>query len=187
MNWELFQGLPWVAFGVTWLVSAAFTNRTVRRQSAGVRLAYMVPLVVGCWLMFAIGPHHFLPQRFVPATDTTQAVGFALTVLGLGFAIWARFHLGRMWSGSVTLKEGHRLVQSGPYGLVRHPIYTGLVTAWIGRAVSAGTVRALVGLALAVGSIVYKLSFEDRLMAENFGEEHADYRRRVKRLVPFVW
>src|SRR5215467_12702020 len=75
-------------------------------------------------------------------------VGVALTAIGLGFTVWARVQLGRFWSGTVTLKEGHELVRTGPYAVTRHPIYTGLLLALIGSAMARGTLGGLLGLVL---------------------------------------
>jgi protein-S-isoprenylcysteine O-methyltransferase Ste14 len=95
-------------------------------------------------------------------------------------------YLAGNWSGTVTLKKGHELVQSGPYALVRHPIYTGLLVALIGTAVAVDRWRAVAGLTLLMTGIAYKISVEERFMREQFGDAYARYRARVKALVPFV-
>src|SRR5215470_6490970 len=187
IDWKTLEALPWIVFFLVWVVSALFTKRTVRRAPLAERIGYLAPFLLAGVLLFTGRFAGVLPVRVLPATNLVRAIGLALTTAGIAFAIWARFHLGRLWSGSITLKEGHRLVQSGPYRITRHPIYTGLLVAILGRAVGDGTVRAFAAVALAAIAIVIKLSFEERLMAESFGEEHAAYRRRVKTLMPFVW
>ena len=92
--------------------------------------------------------------------------GAALVAIGLGFAGWARFHLGRLWSGRVTLKEDHAIIRTGPYGIVRHPIYTGLVLALVGTGLAQGTVPALAGLVLIVIGLLIKIRQEERLLTD---------------------
>jgi protein-S-isoprenylcysteine O-methyltransferase Ste14 len=110
----------------------------------------------------------------------------ALTLAGAGFAIWARAYLGRNWSAIVTIKEDHRMVRSGPYALVRHPIYSGFLLALLGSALALGEVRGLVAVALAFLAWWFKSRLEEQFMEQRFGAEYAVYKRRVKALIPFV-
>ena len=110
-----------------------------------------------------------------------------LTAMGIGFAAWARFTLGRNWSGTVTLKEDHELVQRGPYGLTRHPIYSGAVLAAVGTVLAIGTLRTLLVIPLLVVVLRLKMGVEERFMSEHFGAAYGAYRERVKGLIPFVW
>ena len=108
-----------------------------------------------------------------------------LTLPGFGFAWWARVHLGRLWSGAVTLKRGHRVIDSGPYALVRHPIYTGLLEAALVSAVAAGTIASVAGFALATLGVWCKARVEERLLSTELGGQAYDaYRRRVPMFVP---
>jgi protein-S-isoprenylcysteine O-methyltransferase Ste14 len=142
-------------------------------------------MVVGFFPLF--GPSRLSASfRFVPVTTILPRVGLALTILGLGFAIWARIHLGRFWSGTITLKENHELIRSGPYAFVRHPIYTGLLTAAAGTALARGTFSALLGLAL-IGVVCWlKIRAEEKLLTNHFGDTYRNYRRQVAALIPFV-
>jgi protein-S-isoprenylcysteine O-methyltransferase Ste14 len=94
--------------------------------------------------------------------------------------------LGKNWSGTVTIKEGHELIMSGPYAVVRHPIYTGLLLAFLGSALARGDWRAVLAFALAAAALWRKLRFEERWMRAQFGDAYAAYARRVSALVPFV-
>ncbi|MBV9727756.1 MAG: isoprenylcysteine carboxylmethyltransferase family protein, partial [Gammaproteobacteria bacterium] len=138
----------WVAY---WGISAGQVKQTERRESTAARLGYIVPLVIGAWLialpLTGLGP---LSVQLWPDETARWQCALVLVVLGLGFSIWARMHLGRNWSGTVTVKEGHELIRSGPYAYVRHPIYTGLIVALAGGAVACGQPRALLGLAIIV-------------------------------------
>ncbi len=189
-GWPGLAFLPWLVLGAVWAVGALFSNRTVQREPLAQRLTYGVLLVSGCSLVFS----HWV-ERAVPALAlagwqpglASGVAGLTLTSTGVAFAIWARLTLGKLWSGSITFKEGHHLVQTGPYALARHPIYTGMSLALVGSAVAAGTLGAALGVPLALAGFVYKLSREERLMARSFPEEHAAYAAKVKRLVPLVW
>src|SRR4029453_11803615 len=156
-------------------------------ESLPSRLVHIVPLVVAVLLFWGprapMGP---LTQRFLPLTEWPFWVGSFLTAGGLLFAVWARLHLGRNWSGTVTIKQGHELITSGPYALVRHPIYTGLLLALLGSALALGDWRGFLVLALAAGPFWLKLRLEERWMRRQFGDAYLEYARRVAALVPFV-
>jgi len=102
------------------------------------------------------------------------------------FTIWARRHLGRNWSGSVTIKADHELITTGPYRIARHPIYTGLLIAFAGNALVVGEVRGLIAFAIAFAALWRKLKLEERFMREQFGQAYVDYSRRVAAVVPFL-
>jgi protein-S-isoprenylcysteine O-methyltransferase Ste14 len=140
-------------------------------------------------LLLALPPHRLpgvLNDRFLPRGALFPWLGTLLVAAGLGLASWARVHLGRNWSGTVTLKEGHTLVVSGPYGVVRHPIYTGLLFAFLGTALAIGEWRGLAAFALALFAFLYKSRAEEARMRETF-PQYADYRRRTKALLPFIY
>jgi protein-S-isoprenylcysteine O-methyltransferase Ste14 len=105
---------------------------------------------------------------------------------GLAVALWARVILGRNWSGVVTLKEGHELVERGPYRFVRHPIYTGILTMFFATALVQGHVAGFAGVLLMFASFWIKLSREEKLMLQQFPERYAAYQHRAKRIIPFV-
>jgi protein-S-isoprenylcysteine O-methyltransferase Ste14 len=127
-----------------------------------------------------------LGKRFLPLTEWPFWVGLSLTAGGLLFTVWARLHLGRNWSGTVTIKQGHELITSGPYAFVRHPIYTGLLLALLGSAIARGDWQGVLAFALAAGALWHKLRLEERWMRDQFGDAYDAYAQRVKALVPFV-
>ncbi len=114
-------------------------------------------------------------------------LGFAITVLGLGFSIWARRHLGSNWSGTVVLKKGHTLVRSGPYAIVRHPIYTGISFGIVGSAIALNTVSGILGIIFVILFSLLRISAEERLMREKFGKEYEEYSKQVKMFIPWIW
>jgi protein-S-isoprenylcysteine O-methyltransferase Ste14 len=105
-------------------------------------------------------------------------------ILGLAIAIWARRCLGRNWSGEITIKQDHELIRSGPYRLLRHPIYTGLLTMYLGAAIVTGEWFALLGLGLAVFAYWRKVRLEEANLELAFGQDYTSYRRDTWALIP---
>src|ERR1700719_2335827 len=160
----------WFLFGLYWLVSAFKLKKTKRRETWQQRLRYMLPLFVAFYLLSRRWAHYgWLSVRFVTASDAVGWIGVLLTAAGVAIAIWARWHLGANWSGVVTLKEGHELIRSGPYRTIRHPIYTGILIAFLGNAVLIGQVRGLIGLAIIWASFYIKARREESFLAQEFG------------------
>jgi protein-S-isoprenylcysteine O-methyltransferase Ste14 len=183
---QLMLGL-WLAWLLYWVISALGAKTTQRRESLGSRLSHVVPLLIGVALIvWPRVPWDWLSLPLLPHRPRTYAVGLALLMLGLAFTVWARLHLGRNWSGSVTLKEGHELIRSGPYAYVRHPIYTGLLVALLGSAVACGELRAMIGLGVVAGAFIRKLRIEERFMREIFPGQYQRYCAQVPALVPFT-
>ena len=176
--------LVWLGY---WWLSARDVKRTSRRESIGDRFTYRVPLILGILCLTAPGwvprPLH---QRFVAHGAPAQVVGLLMLMAGLSGAVWARRHLGRNWSASVVVKEDHALVRTGPYRRVRHPIYTGILLAYLGSAVAVGEWRGLVGFVLAFISFLVKSRMEEGRMAETF-PEYAEYRRHTTALIPGIY
>lgn len=180
-------GYSWEAVGVVWLASFAFTKQTVRSQSSGGRLLQLALLLPGFLLLGSrVLGRGWLGIRFLPEAPALALAGLAVTVAGCLLAIWARLVLGSNWSGRATVKAGHELITSGPYGLARHPIYTGLLLAGVGTGLANGEWRCVVGMALIVVGFMLKISQEERLMLETFPMAYPKYRQRVKALIPGV-
>jgi protein-S-isoprenylcysteine O-methyltransferase Ste14 len=178
----------WLLWLAIWIVAAFGAKETRRRESLLSRLSYVVPMIVGGLVLgepHAIGAA--LEQRFHAHTFGWFLIGLALVAAGLGFSVAARIWLGRNWSGTVTLKEDHELIRSGPYAVVRHPIYTGMLAALLGTSIAVGTWRALIGLAVMFIGLFIKIRIEERFMAEQFGEAYARYRTEVPALIPFLF
>jgi protein-S-isoprenylcysteine O-methyltransferase Ste14 len=177
----------WIAFALYWLFSALKRKRTKQRESIAQRLMYVVPLVLASLYLFRSNPqlhNTWLATRFVPDIAAMQMLGVFLTAAGIVVAIWARYHLGANWSGTVTLKEGHELIRTGPYRSIRHPIYTGILLALLGTAIAIGEVRALIGVVIVWGSFFIKASREESFLAKEFGDGFTEHRRHTGMFLP---
>jgi protein-S-isoprenylcysteine O-methyltransferase len=181
-------GYLWLTLGMVWLVGALTAKRTERRQSPVSLLLLITPEIAAFSLLF--GRHAWTAwlQRSLVSQGFLFAAwaGLALTAVGILFAIWARLWIGRNWSGRVTIKEQHELIQGGPYAIVRHPIYSGFLLAILGTAIIHGEVRSFLALPVAAIGWTFKLRLEESFMTQQFGAAYVDYKRRVKALVPFV-
>jgi len=178
----------WLSWAIYWWAASHNVKATARRESLRSRLSHIVPIVVAAILVSPTRfPVPFLGWRFLPLSAWSFWVGALLTLAGLLFTMWARAHLGRNWSGTVTVKEGHELIRSGPYSIVRHPIYTGLLLAFVGSALARGEWRGVLAVAVVFWSLWRKLRIEERWMREQFGDAYAEYVRRVAALVPLLF
>ncbi|MGO8996398.1 MAG: methyltransferase family protein [Polyangiaceae bacterium] len=192
--WQTIDFGIWALFGVVWIVAARFTRKTIRREPIASRLIQGAPLL-GAILLLPPYDRYVLPSaatawlesRILPSSAPLGVLSVALTALGIGFAFWARYALGRNWSGIVTLKEGHHLITNGPYAFVRHPIYTGILFAIFGTLLGFGSRAWLLVEVLIAVSFRIKMRQEERFMTDQFGDEYAAYRQRARALIPFLW
>ena len=178
----------WLVWLAGWWLGALKSARTVTRESSGSQLSYSIFTWIGAALLFfnAVrgGIFSAALYRSLPIVAWT---GVGLVALGLSYAVWARVHLGRMWSARVTLKTEHRIIKSGPYTITRHPIYTGILLALVGTVLVRDTVAALIGFALIATGFVLKLRQEERMLTEHFGDDYRLYRQEVPALIPRPW
>lgn len=188
MNRDLIA-YPWIATAIVWVLGAFTSKRTVRRQGGSYRWLEFCALFVAYNLLFnrRLFQHGVLSTRWLPDCPAVGWTGLAITTAGAAFAIAARFYIGRNWSSAVTLKQNHELIRTGPYRLVRHPIYAGLILALTGTAIAIGEVRGLIAVPPAIAAWRHKANTEERLMQQQFGAGYERYRREVKGLIPFVW
>lgn len=177
----------WLGWVVYWWISSRRVKPDLRQESLSSRFSYIAPLMLAGVLL---GVHHIpvplLGERFVSRSPWWFAVAAAFTAAGLLFTVWARRHLGTNWSGTVTIKVAHQLITTGPYAIVRHPIYAGLLLAIAGSAIAIGEWRAVLAVAFALVSFLLKLRLEERWMQQQFGETYRSYCQRVPALIPFA-
>lgn len=197
--------LSWAVWYASWVVAAAFTAATVKRARSTI-VAYVLEAPGFFFLLLATVTGRFGAPVWQPVSPThhqiyvlalpglrlwqpSEVIGWGLFVLSLPgflFAWWARLALGRLWSGTITRKENHHIVDTGPYALVRHPIYTGLMASVVMTVAAKGTTVALLGGMLLVVGWTLKARLEERFLAAELGEAaYAAYRVRVPMLLPF--
>ena len=175
----------WIAFMVYWSASARSVAATKSAESPRSRQIHELMLNLSLLLLFIRVPG--LKQRWVPAMLAVVIAGLLLQALSLGLMIWARRRLGRNWSGAITEKVDHELVRSGPYRILRHPIYTGLLGMYAGTALVSGELHALIAVVIAVIAYARKIPMEERHLDSVFGGAYAEYRKKSWALIPGIF
>src|SRR3984893_9035946 len=152
----------WFAIAVYWVISALFVKKTLKRQAARGRLAYILCVLLAFSLLFEnYFPLAFLYRTIFFQSEIGKVAGLILCTAGLIFSLTARIYLGENWSGTITVKENHRLIQSGPYRITRNPIYTGFLLAFLGCAMSLGEVKGWIGIIFLLIAILLKVRKEE--------------------------
>jgi protein-S-isoprenylcysteine O-methyltransferase Ste14 len=174
----------WGAFALTWLAGAYYN--ALRGPEKRTRTPFVSAIFFGGWVVWMIA-------RFTPHSDWrpltvdaawVRGLGLVLLVGFTGFTLWARFVLGTMWSGAPAVKEGHRLRTDGPYGVTRHPIYTGILGMMLGSTLLVGIGPWVLLFPIGLAILEIKVHVEERLMLAAFPDDYPRYRRRVPQLVP---
>ena len=177
----------WLAWWAYWLACSGGAQRTTEREASTSRRIHLMLVGVAFALIFVpascTGP---LGWRWLPNVEPAFFFGIAILGAGFAFAVWARHHLGSNWSGTITVKEKHELIRSGPYSYARHPIYTGWILGMVGSAIALGELRGVLAVLLFLGAYVRKVRIEEKWLIGHFGEAYMDYRKNVKALIPFV-
>ena len=189
--YEYFFPVVWIAFLLYWQiiwvkVAGAKTNQRLEPAVSRIvrALVFLIAIVL---LSTTFIPLHWLYYQLWPYGLWPFWIGAAVTSGGLLFAVWARQHLGSNWSRSVTIKQGHELIATGPYALVRHPIYTGILAGFLGTAIALSQVRGFVGFVLIFLVLWAKLRLEENWMRSQFGETYAAYASQTAALVPYLF
>jgi protein-S-isoprenylcysteine O-methyltransferase Ste14 len=176
----------WLLWWASWLLAALWRDRAAKQPARGSQIWYRVLAIAGALLLF----QPIVPLIDVPLWHSAALIQWtlvAVTVAGFAFTWWARIHLGRLWSSNVGRKADHHIVDTGPYGLVRHPIYTGITLASISTAALRATVGGWIGVALMTLGWYVKARLEERFLRAELGADNYDaYVRRVPMLVPFT-
>jgi len=182
VHWvESVFAVGWAVFWVYWLAAAFSTKRGRVPWSRELRIRVVLVVAVIALVRTGVFRSHGVH------TDPLRAgVGLVLFGLGLGFAVWARVHIGSNWGTPMTQKDEPELVTSGPYRLVRHPIYSGILVAGVGTA-TALSWAWLTAVLLAGAYFVYSATVEERYLTERFPDDYPLYKRSTKMLVPFVF
>ena len=177
----------WIGWVVSWIAASVWSGRTAKRAATYKTWLYRVVIFTGAiliapWTAEALGDRRIWQVGYYGAYALVCVI-----LMGLALTWWARIHLGRLWSSAITRKEEHRLVETGPYGYMRHPIYTGLIVALLATAATETTTVALSGALLIAFGLWVEARIEECFLLSELGPEaYARYRRRVPMLVPFL-
>jgi protein-S-isoprenylcysteine O-methyltransferase Ste14 len=178
----------WVLFWIYWLISATTSKRNVTSGFSRFVAARIVFIVIVVLLAhFSVLRNHLSNYGLRNTNNTAlYIIGTVLFVAGLSFAIWARRHLGKNWGMPMSLKKDPELVTSGPYHYVRHPIYTGILSAMLGTALIAGLIWLFV-LLIASAYFIYSATVEEKIMIKEFPKAYPSYKKTTKMLIPFIF
>ena len=179
--------LIWIVWLCSWVAASFWSGRTQKRIATLETWTYRTAMIAGGILLVPWTTPVLGEKQIWQVGYAGSYMLAAVMLAGLGLTWWARTHLGKLWSSVITRKEDHRIIDTGPYGIVRHPIYTGLIIALMATAAAEGRVTALIGAALVIFGIWLKASSEERFLMAEFGQSlYGSYCRRVPMLVPFL-
>jgi len=169
---------------MVWLALASEANEPVevkrdRRSDVAVWI-----VSVG-WVVLLV--NSFNGPQLIPRIMLVRILGTALTITGFVLSLWARFYMGSQWDAYISLKMNYKLLRTGPYAIVRHPIYAGFMLALVGSFLNFGHLRSLIAAIMVIVAWVYKSRLEESFMREHFGVEYDHYCNNVKRLIPRIW
>jgi protein-S-isoprenylcysteine O-methyltransferase Ste14 len=179
--------LIWLAWVVSWVVAASWSGRTKTHVRTRDSWVYRLPILLGAILLSPWTAQALGESRIYDPGDLGTYALAVLLLVGISFTWWARIHLGRFWSNAITHKEDHRVVDTGPYGLVRHPIYTGLILGLLATGAAVATWSALLGALLISFGEWQKARMEEGFLTAELGpESYGPYCQRVPMIVPFL-
>jgi protein-S-isoprenylcysteine O-methyltransferase Ste14 len=179
---DIVIGVGWLVFWIYWLAASVGVKagRTRWARFTGVRVAIILIVL----LLLRLGV--FQGHRGVTGDPWLQGIGLAIFLLGLALAVWARIYLGRNWGMPMSEKADPELVTTGPYSVIRHPIYTGIILAMVGTTIAVSWYW-LIAVAVLGAYFVYSAVMEERHMAEVFPDAYPRYRQSTKMLIPFIF
>ncbi len=177
----------WLVWVIWWIVAATRTNRVKKREPIREWVLRLAVMVAAFELLFRPGAYlGVLNRRFAPDNQAILDAGTAITCIGLAFSIWARQHIGRYWSSSVSLRADHQLIRTGPYSRIRHPIYTGLLVGVAGTLLVVGQYAAIVAFVIVLAGLSWKALQEEHLLKSEFGPAFEEHKRMTGFFLPRV-
>jgi protein-S-isoprenylcysteine O-methyltransferase Ste14 len=179
--------LIWLAWLASWVAASFWSGQTKKHVMTLESSRYRIPILVGGVLFTPVAGRLLGETPLWQFGNLGVYVLAAITIAGISFTWWARLHLGRFWSNTITHKEGHHVIDTGPYGFVRHPIYTGLIIGMLATGVAVGTITAMLGAVLISFGMGQKARMEEGFLTTELGADaYGSYCRRVPMLFPFM-
>ncbi len=176
----------WLIWLVAWILAAGWSARTASHHDLGAESPSRVLTLAAIVMIVA----SYYPVSWGVLWQTPVSVGWALFIIALGgllFTWAARLHLGPLWSSTSAPTEDHRIVDTGPYGIVRHPVYAGLLLAAIATAAERGRLEAVAGVLVLIAGVSLRAKLEERFLRRDLGDQaYSAYRARVPMLIPFA-
>jgi protein-S-isoprenylcysteine O-methyltransferase Ste14 len=178
----------WAVFWIYWSFATP-RRQPAKRKAARAFMVLNTGLLYMSFLLILLGRSvpGLLGLLVVPQTILIDVIGTVFAIAGVALAIWSRQSLRNNWSGVVVITEGQQFIQTGPYAIVRHPIYTGMLLALLGTTLVASTVGSLLGFGLAIVSLWQKACIEEQFLMVEFAEQYSKYQSEVKFLIPFIY
>lgn len=186
-----------ISLKIIWLivigywVFSSFKVKNVEKTSSFFKnfIFYWFPLIAA---IFLLGPgdwfgDSWLREKFVDHTNTVGLIGLFLCIIGAVICCYSRYLLGKNWSLVVQQKENHELIKNGIYGIIRNPIYTGLLFLFAGNAIIVGDYRAIIAVLIILISFLFKIKKEEQLLSELFKNDYDEYRQKTKALIPYIY
>ena len=188
LDWYYWTIVPlWLVWFGYWMLAGRAVKRDQSAEPTGSRFLHLLFLVLAFALIANLPAGALLATTFLPHRIGVFAAGLALALLGFGISVWARLTLGANWSGRVTIKDDHQLITSGPYKLIRHPIYTGIITAVLGSAIALDKLQGLLSFVIVLVIYLRKLRIEERALLLHFNDAYEQYKRRSYALFPYLY
>jgi protein-S-isoprenylcysteine O-methyltransferase Ste14 len=176
---------PWIIFAAYWAIGALRTRRTAKKEPFLWRYGVMAIEAVGFTLLFSRAARiGILGNRVIPRGYDLRIAGVILLWAGIALALWARWHLGQYWSGRITIKEDHKLIRTGPYAHLRHPIYSGLILAVIGTAMEMDQWRGVLAIVVVTAGFWIKARREEQMLIAEFGDAFREHTQHTGFLIP---
>ena len=177
----------WLAWVISWIVASFWSGRTKAHVPISEAWVYWLPIVFGSIMLLPVTERELGARQLYHPGESGTYLAAAVVVIGISFTWWGRIHLGRFWSNAITHKEDHRIIDTGPYGVVRHPIYTGQIIGLFASGLAIATWTAMVGVLLIAFGQFQKARLEERFLSAELGAEaYGAYSRRVPMIVPFL-
>jgi protein-S-isoprenylcysteine O-methyltransferase len=182
---SLFITFCFVGMAIFWVITAFSTKKTIKKSGGWIiRIIFYLIVILVILLQRNVG---FFSISLWSKNISIEIIADVITAFGLIVMIWARVTLGKNWSANIVLKEDHKLITTGPYAYVRHPIYTGLILMVLGVVLHIGSIILISFFVLFFFGAYYKASKEEKLLITNFPGVYLEYKRKVKALIPFIF